>query len=83
MRALGYPSEPIVWKVVSRQGSAWLRRSKALVSRPDQGPEVPDDSCQLFVRPATFTVTLRKVSRGGVLTLCQRLVFSRKQATEN
>jgi len=35
------------------------------------------------VRPATFVVTLRKVPGGGVLTLSQRLVVSKKQSTEN
>ena len=35
------------------------------------------------VRPATFAVMVRKAPDGGVLTFCQRLVFSRKQVTEN
>lgn len=35
------------------------------------------------VRAATLAVTLRKASGGGVLTFCQRLVFSKNQTTEN
>jgi hypothetical protein len=35
------------------------------------------------VRPATFAETLRKAPDDGVLTFFQRLVFSKKQTTEN
>jgi hypothetical protein len=35
------------------------------------------------VRPASFAETLRKAPGGGVLTFFQRLVFSKKQTTEN
>ena len=35
------------------------------------------------VRPANFAVTLRKAPGGGVFTFSQRLVFSKKQTTEN
>src|SRR4051812_18708024 len=35
------------------------------------------------VQPATFAEMLRKAPNGGVLTFFQRLIFSKKQATEN
>ena len=64
-------------------GRSWCGCSRGRSWQVGQIKDAKSEMIGVSGAATIFAVTLRKAPDGGVLTLCQRLVFSKKQITEN